>query len=73
LIEIKAKPERSSNLQRKFDKTGRAVQAVLGEAVALQAELHVKPLPKTTQRYRYAPLINGRRVRVQLYAGGRQV
>lgn len=72
LIEIKAKPEKSQNLQRKYDRTGRAVLDALG-ACELELELHVKPVPKSSQPFQFAAKVNGRKLRVQLWAQGKAV
>jgi hypothetical protein len=73
LIEIKATPETGSNLQQKFDTTGRAVLAALNGRCELVAELHVRPLGKLSIPYRFAPKISGRKVPVKLMAAGREV
>lgn len=71
LIELKASPEKGTNLQRKFDRTGRTVQAALGKAGELRAELHVKPVPKSSKPYQFAVKIDGLKVRVDLFANGK--
>jgi hypothetical protein len=71
LIELKASPEKSSNLQRKLDRTGCAVLAVLGGACKLRAELHVHPLPKSSIPYQFAPKVNGIKIRVDLFVNGK--
>lgn len=73
LIEIKATPETGSNLQQKFDKTGRAVLAALTGACELAAELHTSPPGRLSIPYRFAPNINGRKVPVKLMSGGKVV
>jgi hypothetical protein len=73
LIEIKAGPERSQNLQRKFDKSGRLALAVLSVGCELQLELHVPSMPKNTTRYQFAPKVSGRRYPVKLVADGHEV
>lgn len=73
LIEIKATPETGSNLQQKFDKTGKAVLAALNDSCQLEAELHVSPLGKLSIRYQFAPKINGRKVQVKLMAAGKRM
>ncbi len=70
LIEIKATPETGNNLQRKLDRTARAMLAVLPERTTLEAELHVKPLGKISIPYRFAPKVNGKRMPVRLFAAG---
>jgi hypothetical protein len=71
LIEIKAAPEKGSNLQQKFDRTGRAVLDVLSGSCELVAELHVARLAKLSLPYRFAPKIKGRKVPVTLMVDGR--
>jgi len=72
LIEIKATPETGSNLQQKFDKTGKTVLAALSGTCVLEAELHVSPLGKLSIPYRFAPKISGKKVPVKLMAAGKE-
>lgn len=71
LIEIKATPEAGSNLQQKFDRTGRTVVDILSAPYELVPELHVAPFGKISLPYRFAPKINGKKVPVTLMVDGR--